>query len=68
MKERMTMATLFPLLAVLTIAAYAGGLGIIFMVLYSTALEEWAVVILGLVILIAVPAAAALLERKVERE
>ena len=68
MNERMLMAMLFPLLAVLVIAAYAGGLGVIFMVLNSTALEEWAVVILGLVLLIGVPTVAALLEQRVGRE
>ena len=68
MKERMTMATLFPLLAVLLIATYAGGLGVIFMVLESTALEQWAVVLLGMVLVIGVPTTAALLQRQIEKE
>ena len=68
MRERMTMAMLFPLLAVLTIAAFAGGLGVIFILLHETALEAWAVVILGLILVIGVPSAAALAQRQVDRE
>ena len=68
MKERMSMATLFPLLAILAIAVYAGGLGVLFMFLNSTALEEWAVVILGIALVVGVPTIAALLQRRVERE
>jgi|AP95_1055475.scaffolds.fasta_scaffold851856_1 hypothetical protein len=66
MSERMRFALLFPLLAVLTIAVYAGGLGVLFMVLYETALEEWAVVILGMVLVIGVPSVAALLQSRLD--
>ena len=68
MRERMGMALLFPVLAIIVIAAYAGGLGVIFMVLYSTALEKWAVVILGLALLVGVPTAAALIQQRIERQ
>ena len=68
MRERMNMAMLFPLLAVVTIAGFAGGLGVIFMVLYSTALEAWAVVILGSILVVGVPGAAALAQSRLERE
>ena len=68
MRERMIMAMLFPLLAVLVIVVFAGGLGVIFMVLHSTELEQWAVVILGMALVIGVPTAAALAQRRVERE
>ena len=68
MKERIGMAGLFPLLAVLVIAAYAGGLGVIFMLLNETALEEWAVVILGVALVVGVPSAAAYLQSRAERE
>ena len=68
MKERMAMAMLFPLLAVLVIVVFAGGLGVIFMVLESTALEAWGVVILGLALVIGIPTIAALMQRKFERE
>ncbi len=62
--ERMTLAMLIPLLAVVVIATFAGGLGIIFMLLESTELEEWGVVGLGAAIVVLVPAAAALLEQR----
>ena len=68
MRERFGMAVLFPALAVLIIAAFAGGLGVIFMVLYSTPLEEWAVVIVGMALLVGVPITAALLQQRLERE
>ena len=68
MRERMIMAMLFPLLAVLVIVVFAGGLGVIFMVLHSTELEQWAVVILGMALVIGVPTAAALAQRRIERE
>ena len=68
MKERITMAGLFPLLAVLIIATFAGGLGVIFMVLESSAAEEWGVIGLGMTLVVGVPAAAALIQQRVERE
>ena len=68
MKERMTMALLFPVLAILTIVIFAGGLGVIFMLVESTALGAWGVVLLGMTLVVGVPTAAALLQRLVERE
>ena len=68
MKERIMMASLFPLLAVLTIATFAGGLGVIFMVLEASAAEEWGVIILGMALVVGVPAAAALIQQRVDRE
>ena len=65
--DYMGKALLFPLLAVLTIVVYGGGLGVIFMLLNETALGEVGVIILGLVLLIGVPSAAALLQRRLER-
>ena len=67
MKQRMALAVLIPLLAMLVIVAYAGGLGVIFMLLNETGAEQWAVVILGMVLLIGVPATAALVERMIEK-
>ena len=66
MKERITMAVIFPLLSVITIAVFAGGLGVIFMVLNDSALHEWAVIILGMAMVVGVPAAAALMQRYYE--
>ena len=68
MNERMTISILFPILAVITIAVFAGGLGVIFMVLYSTPLEKWAVVALGLILLIGVPSTTALLQWRLEKQ
>ena len=67
MRERNMFAVLLPFLAVITIAVFAGGLGVIFMLLESTAMEEWGVVLLGLIILISVPSIAALAQRAVDR-
>ncbi len=64
--DRVRMAMLFPLLAVLVIAAYAGGLGVLFMVLESTSLGNWLVVIVGLSLVIAVPTVAAIAEHRSE--
>ena len=67
MKQRMALAALIPALAILTIATYAGGLGVIFMLLNETGAEQWAVVILGMVLVIGVPSAAALVQRMIEK-
>ncbi len=64
MNDRMTLAMVIPLLAVLVIVTFAGGLGIIFMLLDSTEAEEWGVVALGTTLVIGVPSVAALLERR----
>ena len=66
MKPPMGMPLLFPLLAIITIVVYGGGLGGIFMLLYDTPLHEWAVIILGVALVVGVPAVAALLQRRVE--
>ena len=65
--DYMGKALLFPLLAVLTIVVYGGGLGVIFILLNETALGEEGVITLGLVLLIGVPGAAAILQRRLER-
>ena len=67
MKDRMTLAMVIPLLAVLVIVIFAGGLGVIFMLLNSTGAEEWGVVALGSALVVGVPAVAALLERRTNR-
>ena len=61
---RMSLAMLIPILAVLLIAGFGGGLGVIFMLLESTELGEWGVVGLGSALVVLVPAVAALLERQ----
>lgn len=59
---------LFPLLAVLTIVVFGGGLGVIFILLNEMVVEEWAVVALGIALVVGVPGVAALAQRMVERE
>ena len=66
-KNRMRMALLYPMMALLVIAGYAGGLGVIFMLLNETALGEWGVVALGVALVVGVPTMAALAQRVVER-
>ncbi len=63
MTSHMTLAMVIPLLAVLVIVAFAGGLGVIFMLLDSTGAGEWGVVALGTALVVGVPTVAALLER-----
>ena len=59
-------AMLFPLLAVLSIVVFSGGLGVIFMVL-EEGVETWGVVGLGSALVVGVPAVAALAQRMVEK-
>ena len=66
--KRMTTALLIPLLAVLIIVGFAGGLGVTFMIINEVVWEEWGVVILGVALVVGVPAVAALAERMAERK
>ena len=68
MRDETKMAMLFPFLAVLFIAVFAGGLGVIFMVLESAVPDAWGVIVLGAALVVGVPAMAALIQRRVERE
>ncbi len=68
MNDRMTLAMAIPLLAALVLVTFAGGLGIIFMLLDSTGAEEWGVVGLGTALVVGVPTAAALLERRTNNQ
>ena len=67
-KDRLMMSALFPLLAVAIVAAFAGGLGVLFIVVYKSSLHEWGVIVIGVALVVLVPAAAALAQRVVERE
>jgi 4-hydroxybenzoate polyprenyltransferase len=58
-------ALIFPLLSVLVVAVFAGGLGVTFILLKE--ISEWAVVGLGSALVVGVPAAAALGQRMVEK-
>ncbi len=66
--KRFRLALLFPLLAVLVIVAFGGGLGVTFILLNEFVMEEWSVVGLGVTLVIGVPAVAALLERRLDGE
>lgn len=67
MRYQIPLALLIPLLAVLTIVGFAGGLGVIFMVLESY-MGEWGVVGLGVTLTAGVPIVASLLQRRLESE
>ena len=67
MSQRMWFALTFPILAVLTIAIFAGGLGVIFMLINETAIHETGVIILGMAILILVPLGAYFVQRAIEK-
>lgn len=67
MSQRMWFAMIFPILAMLTIAIFAGGLGVIFMVINSTPIHETGVIILGMIILIFVPLGAYFIQRVIEK-
>lgn len=65
MSQRMLLAMGIPVLAIATIVAFAGGLGVLFMVLESTMQNEIGVIVLGVALLVGVPVVAYLLERAV---
>ena len=65
MTSQIRLAMLIPLLAVVTIVVFAGGLGILFMITESV-FHEWGLIGFGLVLTVGVPAAAALLQKRVE--
>ena len=61
MSNNMKFAMLFPILAIITIASFAGGLGVVFMLLNNSATEEIGVIVLGSSIVVGVPVVAYLL-------
>ena len=68
-RERTAMSLLFPLLAVLTVVVFLGALGGTFIFVdLNTALEEWAVIIIGVSLVVGVPIVAYILERSIARE
>ena len=67
-EKRVRLAILIPLISVLIIIGFAGGLGVLFMVMNHTIVEEWAVVVLGSAIVVIVPTLALLVQRKVENK
>lgn len=67
MSKNFRFAILFPLLAVALIALYAGGLGVTFMLVNESALDEGGVIVLGTALVVLVPLIAYLLERRTEQ-
>ncbi len=58
-----TMAALLPIMAAIFIVIWGGALGVIFILLYKTPLGEWGAVILGMALVIGIPAIAGLLAK-----
>ena len=67
MSQRVIDAILFPLLSMVIIAAYAGGLGVLFIIVEHSAFGLGGVIILGVAIVVGVPGVAALIQRWIER-
>ena len=67
MSQRVIDAILFPLLSMVIIAAYAGGLGVLFIIVEHSAFGIGGVIILGVAIVVGVPGVAALIQRWMER-
>ena len=69
MKNKLdTMVVLFPVMSVLVIVLIAGGLGTIFSVIHETTHSEVGVIILGVALVVGVPALAALAQKRMEHE
>ncbi len=65
--DRIPFPFLLPWIIVIFIIVVAGGLGVSFMILHSTALGEWAVIALGLFIVVGVPTTGAILAKRFGR-
>lgn len=65
MTQRMLLAMLIPILAIVVIIVFAGGLGILFMVMENAMQNEIGVIVLGSAFVVGVPVIAYLLERAV---
>ena len=64
-KRRFWDAIWIPAAAVFFVGLYAIGLGVVFTTIYvNTELKAWGVIILGLLLVVGVPAVSAYLERK----
>jgi|TARA_B100001750_G_scaffold65425_1_gene51955 NhaP-type Na+/H+ or K+/H+ antiporter len=63
------MAILFPLISVISVAIIGGVIGFIFILLFkTTGLGEWGSVILGMALVVLVPAAAFLLQNYFDKQ
>tara|TARA_B110000263_G_C14932641_1_gene339950 strand:- start:26 stop:247 length:222 start_codon:yes stop_codon:yes gene_type:complete len=67
--DQIKMAILIPLISVICVAIIGGLIGFIFILLYkTTGLHEWGSVILGMALVVLVPAAAFLLQNYFEKQ
>ncbi len=64
--DQIKLALLIPAISVVIVSVIAGGLGFIFIGLYKAGAGEWGAIIIGLALVIAVPAIAYLMERRIE--
>ena len=55
------MSMLLPIIAVLFVVVWAGGLGVIFILLNETGAGEWGAIVIGLGVVVGVPAIAGFL-------
>ena len=67
MNKNFKFAMLFPIMAIICIATFAGSLGVIFMLIEESVLDENGVIILGSSLVVLVPLIAFLLERNTEK-
>ena len=67
MNKNLKFAMLFPIMAIICIATFAGSLGVIFMLIEESVLHENGVIILGSSLVVLVPLIAFLLERNTEK-
>lgn len=65
--QRFLMSVFIPLLAMVVIVAFAGSLGVLFMLLEHAMHNEWGVIILGMALVIFVPVGAFLAQNAVEK-
>ena len=67
MNKNFKFAMLFPIMAIICIATFAGSLGVIFMLIEESVLHENGVIILGSSLVVLVPLIAFLLARNTEK-
>lgn len=58
-----TMSMLLPIMAALFVVIWGGALGVIFILLYKTPLQEWGAAIVGMALVVGIPAIAGILAK-----
>ena len=67
-KIRFNLALLIPIASILVVAAFAGGLGISFILIYETSAKEVGVIVAGVAITVLVPTVAYLIQQRIDKE